>query len=77
MQVVVSDMKAFWYKNTFYELTLYMDLFNNEIVAYDISSKRGDRATYINVLCQLLEKKKVREPLFNSTYRPMFCIIIK
>lgn len=58
MQVVVSDMTAFWCKNTFYELTLYMDLFNNEIIAYDISSKRGDRTTYINGLDQLLEKKK-------------------
>ncbi len=58
MQVVVSDMTAFWCKNTYYELTLYMDLFNNEIIAYDISSKRGDRTTYINGLEQLLAKKK-------------------
>lgn len=58
MQVVVSDMTAFWCRNVFYELTLYMDLFNNEIVAYDISSKRGDRTTYIKGLEQLIEKKK-------------------
>ena len=57
-QVVVSDMTAFWCNNTYYELTLYMDLFNNEIVAYDISSKKGDRSTYINGLKQLIEKKK-------------------
>ncbi|MCI7007207.1 MAG: DDE-type integrase/transposase/recombinase, partial [Clostridium sp.] len=38
--------------------TLYMDLFNNEIVAYDISSKKGDRETYINGLNKLIEKKK-------------------
>lgn len=35
-----------------------MDLFNNEIVCFDISSKRGDRTTYINGLQQLIEKKK-------------------
>jgi len=58
MQVIVSDMTAFWCRNIYYELTLYMDLFNNEIVAYDVSSKRGDRSTYINGLQQLLEKKK-------------------
>lgn len=58
MQVVVSDMTAFWCKNVFYELTLYMDLFNSKIVAYDISSKRGDRTTYIKGLKQLIEKKK-------------------
>lgn len=38
-QVVVSDMTAFWCNNTYYELTLYMDLFNNEIVSYDISTQ--------------------------------------
>lgn len=55
---IVSDMTAFWCRNTYYELTLYMDLFNNEIVAYDLSSKRGDRTTYFNGLEQLIEKKK-------------------
>ena len=57
-EVVVSDMTAFWCNKTYYELTLYMDLFNNEIVAYDISSKKGDRETYINGLNELIEKKK-------------------
>lgn len=63
MQVIVSDMTAFRCKNTYYELTLYMDLFNNEIVAYDMSSRRGDRMTYINGLNQLLEKKKEYQDL--------------
>lgn len=57
-EVVVSDMTAFWCNNTYYELTLYMDLFNNEIVSYDISSQKGDRETYINGLNKLIEKKK-------------------
>lgn len=57
-QVVVSDMTAFWCNQIYYELTLYMDLFNNEIVAYDISAKKGDRMTYINGLNDLIEKKK-------------------
>ena len=51
-------MTAFWCKSTYYELTLYMDLFNNEIVSYDLSSKRGDRNTYLNGLKDLIEKKK-------------------
>ncbi len=58
MQVVVSDMTAFWAHHTYYELTLYMDLWNNEIIAYDISSKRGDRMTYFNGLNDLIQKKK-------------------
>lgn len=57
-QVVVSDMTAFWVNKDYYELTLYMDLFNNEIIAYDISTTKGDRTTYINGLNELIEKKK-------------------
>ena len=57
-QVVVSDMTAFWCNQTYYELTLYMDLFNNEIVAYALSSKKGDVTTYHDGLKQLIEKKK-------------------
>lgn len=43
-------MTVFWCNNTYYELTLFMNLFNNEIVAYSISAKKGDRMTYINGL---------------------------
>lgn len=58
LQCVVSDMTAFRVKGVYYELTLYMDLWNNEIVAHALSSKRGDRMTYINGLEDLLELKK-------------------
>lgn len=51
-------MTAFRVKGIYYELTLYMDLWNNEIVSYSLSSKRGDRMTYINGLENLLELKK-------------------
>ena len=33
LQCIVSDMTAFRVKGVYYELTLYMDLWNNEIVA--------------------------------------------
>ena len=39
-------------------LTLYMDLWNNEIVSHSLSSKRGDRMTYISGLENLIELKK-------------------
>ena len=42
----------------YYELTLYMDLWNNEIVAHALSSKRGDRMTYLSGLDALVELKK-------------------
>ena len=35
-----------------------MDLWNNEIVSYALSAKRGDRMTYISGLKDLLELKK-------------------
>ncbi len=37
-------MTAFWVHGIYYELTLYMDLWNNEIVAHALSAKRGDSA---------------------------------
>lgn len=59
LQCVVSDMTAFRVKNVYYELTLYMDLWNNEILSYDLSSRKGDRMTYINGLNAVIELKKL------------------
>ena len=50
MQCIVSDMTAFYVKGIYHELTLYMDLWNNEIVSHSLSAKRGDRMTYISGL---------------------------
>lgn len=58
-QCIVSDMTAFHVKGVYYELTLYMDLWNNEIVSHALSAKRGDRMTYISGLADLLELKKL------------------
>jgi transposase InsO family protein len=58
LQCIVSDMTAFRVKGIYYELTLYMDLWNNEIVSYSLSSKRGDRMTYISGLKDLLALKE-------------------
>ena len=58
MQCIASDMTTFRYRGTYYELTLYMDLWNNEIVSYGLSAKRGDRMTYISGLKDLIELKE-------------------
>ena len=58
MQVVVSDMTAFWAGGRYWELTLYVDLYNNSIVSYAISPVKGDPNTYMDGLRKLLEKKK-------------------
>lgn len=57
-ELIVSDMTAFWANRKYYELALYMDLFNNEIVAYALSDKRGDPSTYFNGLDTVLKKKE-------------------
>lgn len=59
LQCIVSDMTAFYVKGIYYELTLYMDLWNNEIVSHSLSAKRGDRMTYISGLRDLIEIKKL------------------
>ena len=58
LQCVVSDMTAFYLKGVYYELTLYMDTWNNEILTYSLSSRRGDRMTYISGLNGLIDIKK-------------------
>jgi len=58
LQCVVSDMTAFYLKGIYYELTLFMDLWNNEILSYSLSRNRGDRMTYISGLNDLIEIKK-------------------
>lgn len=58
LQCIVSDMTAFCVKGIYYELTLYMDLWNNEIVSHALSAKRGDRMTYISGLNDLVALKQ-------------------
>lgn len=58
MQCIVSDMTTLRVNGVYYELTLYMDLWNNEIIAHGLSSKRGDRMTYLSGLYDVLEFKK-------------------
>ena len=58
LQCIVSDMTAFYLKGIYYELTLFMDVWNNEILSYSLSSRRGDRMTYISGLNGLIDIKK-------------------
>lgn len=57
-EVIVSDMTAFWIKNTYWELTLYFDAWNKEIVGYGLDSRKGSIKTYFDGLKQVLEKIK-------------------
>ncbi len=57
LQCIVSDMTAFYLKGIYYELTLFMDIWNNEILSYSLSRKRGDRMTYMSGLKGILDIK--------------------
>ena len=58
MECVVSDMTVFYVKGTYYELTLYMDLWDDELVAHALSSRRRGRITYLAGLQDILAFKK-------------------
>ena len=51
-------MTAFWVNKSYYELTLFMYLFNNEIVAFSLSNKKGDPNSYHIGLAHLISKKE-------------------
>ena len=58
VQVVASDMTAFWAGGKYWELTLYTDLWNNEIISYGLKARKGDRDGYFEGLSGFLELKK-------------------
>ena len=57
LEIIVSDMTAFYHHSIYYELTLFMDLFNNEIIAYYLTKKRGNPVGYYESLEQVLKQK--------------------
>lgn len=61
-EVIVSDMTVIMINGIWHEITFYMDLFNNEIVAYGVSGRKGDRRTYINGRDKIIEIKKEEYP---------------
>lgn len=51
-------MTVFWANRQYYELTLYFDVWNKEIVGYGLSARKGDVKTYYDGLNQVLNKIK-------------------
>mgnify|MGYP002509688054 CR=1 FL=1 len=65
LQLVVSDMTCIHCNGKLYEWTLFIDTFNNEILAHSVSGKRGDPKPYydcLEALCQLAGKKEEQKP---------------
>ena len=57
-EVIISDMTSFKIKGIYYELTMYFDAWNKEIVGYGLSSRKGDVNSYYTGLKQVLSKIK-------------------
>jgi transposase InsO family protein len=55
-EIIVSDMTSFYHKGIMHELTLYIDVFNNEILSYGLSAIRGDRRTYFDGLRDVINR---------------------
>ena len=69
-QVIVSDMTAFYVIRTYYELTMYFDVFTKEILSWELTTHRGDRMQYIEGLktvIELLEGLEKSEPTIIHT----------
>lgn len=76
-QLIVTDMTAFLANKHYYELTLYMDLFNNEIVAYYLSNKKGNPDAYLIAMAMLIEEKNKKytdlEMILHSDQGSVYC----
>ncbi len=76
-QLIVSDMTAFWANSHYYELTLFMDLFNNEIIAYYLSNKKGNPDAYHIALAKVIEEKNKQymdlEMILHSDQGSVYC----
>ena len=65
LQVVVSDMTQFYVKGKVYELTFYIDTFNNEILTYGLGTRKGDTQSYYDGLGLLINKLKKEQTSLN------------
>ena len=64
-EVVVSDMTQFYVKGKVYELTLYIDAFNNEILTYGLATRKGSVSSYYDGLDLLINKLKKEQTSLN------------
>jgi putative transposase len=75
-QVVVSDMTAFWAAGQYWELTLYTGLWDDEIVGYGLTHKKGDPSGYYAGLAMFLEAKKEKymglETIFHTDHGSVY-----
>lgn len=61
LQIVVSDMTMFKVGNTYWEWTILLDTFNNEILAHSVTSQTGSNKPYYYCLEELKKRMNKRE----------------
>lgn len=67
LEIIVSDMTSFYSKGVYYELTLYIDTFNREIIAFGLTDRRGDIKPYFEGLNGVIQRIKEKEQACLST----------
>lgn len=77
MQCITSDMTTFYFNGIYYELTLYIDLRNNEIICHSLSIKCGDKNIYKLFKVTIKIEKAISISKNNTSFRSRFCICIK
>ena len=70
LQKIVSDMTVLPYRGKLYEWTFFLDVYNNSIITWDISGKRGDVKPYFKCrddLLELIKKEELQDPIYFHT----------
>lgn len=68
-QKIISDMTCIPFKGKLYNLTLYLDVFNNEILSYKLSDKNGDVRTYydgLKDLINVIKKEQLKKVVLHT-----------
>jgi transposase InsO family protein len=60
-------MTSFYSNGIYYELTLYFDTFNREIVGFGLTDRKGDIKPYFEGLEQVIKRIKEKEQTISST----------
>ena len=70
LQKIVSDMTVLPYRGKLYEWTFFLDVYNNSIITWDITGKRGDVKPYYKCrddLLELIKKEELQDPIYFHT----------
>ena len=70
LQKIVSDMTVIAHRGKLYEWTFFLDVYNNSIIAWDISKKQGDIRPYYHgrdELLRILKEEGITEPVYFHT----------